>query len=89
MSSRFLASERMSSRSRGVMKVAVVLDGLELHGLHSSFLEIRAPRDLREQPHRAQEVLGVLQEKLVEALLLGHEPPDYGIELHPELSDLR
>jgi hypothetical protein len=59
-----------------------VLERLQLHGLDPPLLEVAAVRDLREEPRRLQEVLGVAIEERVEALLLGHEPLDDAIELH-------
>src|SRR6266851_5724742 len=63
-------------------EVAVVLEGLELADLGPAIVETGAARDLEEEARRAQEVLGVLVEELVEPLFLGHEELDDLVASH-------
>jgi hypothetical protein len=86
-----LAIERRDEgRVEGVEDVArddvpVVLEGLELRHLGLPVVQARALRDLEEEPGRAQKVLGILVEELVEPLLLGHEELDDLVASHANL----
>jgi hypothetical protein len=64
-----------------------VLEGLELADLGPAIVEAGAARDLEEEARRAQEVLGVLVEELVEPLFLGHEELDDLVASHADLLD--
>jgi hypothetical protein len=64
--------------------VPLVLDLLEPHPHGRPLRQVGAVGDLGEQGRRGNQVAGVFGEELVEALLLGHEPPDNGIRFHFE-----
>ena len=59
-----------------------MLEGLEPRDLGAAVLQARALGDLGEEPDRAEEVLGVAVEQLVEALFLGHEELDDLVASH-------